>query len=57
MTDEVKETKEEPKTPPPQRLVIFEIQPEGVRLLRNDCVSIIEFQGLLIAAQEFLRKK
>ena len=57
MTDEPKETKQEPTPTTPQRLVVFEIKADGVKLLRNDCISIIEFQGLLIAAQEFLRKK
>lgn len=58
MTEEIKTPKEngEPKSPV-QRIVAFEIVADGIKLIRNDCASIVEFQGLLIAAQEFLRKK
>ena len=64
--DEKKETTppaEEPKKeavapPPPQkRVVIFELTADGFKILKNDCVSILEFRGLLISVLDALNRK
>jgi len=53
--------KEEPKkeapAPPPKRLVIFELTADGFKLVKNDCVSMLEFRGLLISVLDALNRK
>jgi len=45
------------KPAPVQRFVSFEIVPDGFKIVRNDCASVIEYQGLLLAALEYMKKK
>lgn len=40
-----------------QRLVTFELLPDGFKIIRNDCVSMLEFRGLLASANEMIGKK
>jgi hypothetical protein len=40
-----------------QRLVTFELLPDGFKIIRNDCVSMLEFRGLISEASELFKKK
>jgi len=54
----VEEPKKDVAPPPPQkRLVIFELTADGFKILKNDCVSLLEFRGLLISVLDALNRK
>jgi len=54
----VEEPKKDVAPPPPQkRLVIFELTADGFKLVKNDCVSMLEFRGLLISVLDALNRK
>jgi len=55
---EVKEIKDEARPEQQkQRVVVFELLTEGYRIIRNDCVSALEFRGLMDSASELYKKK